>query len=77
MVKIKLIKLTCEEAVYEYYPEGKATFGIISFNRMTKEPSLVKDDGEYRSVYRGHAYHRIKKYDLKGEFKEEDLIAWY
>lgn len=77
MVTLKLIRLTDEEAVYEYHPEGRELFGVISFNRITKEPTLLKDDGKYKSDYRCHAYRKIRDYDLKGKFENDGLAAWY
>lgn len=77
MVILKLIKKTESEVIYAYYPEGKAKYGIISYNLKTKEPTLVKDDEAYISEYRGHAYQKIKEFDQNGHFEEEAMSAWY
>ncbi len=77
MVTLKLIRLTDEEVIYEYHPEDREIFGVISFNRITKEPTLLKDDEEYKSDYRCHAYRRIRDYDGHNDFPETGLVAWY
>ena len=77
MVIIKKIKVNEEKAVYAYHPEGREDFGIISFDRKTKTPTLIKDAGRIWSVYQGHAFQRIKAYDENNDFHEEGLVAWY
>lgn len=77
MVMIYLVELNENEAVYEYLPEGKKSKGKIVFNRKKKERSVIQKAEGYSSTYAFHALRRIEEYDLMGDFKKEDMVAWY
>lgn len=77
MVTLELVSLTKEKVVYKYFPEDENDFGIIQLNRVTKEPTLLKDDSRGNSVYRHHAFSKIRKYDAEGNFPKTGISAWY
>lgn len=78
METIKLIELTDEYAIYEFYPENKKECrGVIKFNRTTKDYAVLeKNDMPLFMMYASHVWYRVKNYDENNDFKEYDLVAW-
>ena len=78
MVRIELLKLTEEEAVYKYFPEQeKEKYGIVAVNRSTGKRSIRQKLEEYTSEYAFQACRQIERYIAKGDFKTSGMIAWY
>ena len=75
---IKLISLTEDEAIYEYYPEDNRNApGIVKLMRKTGERIFVKaSEDDFANMYAAHAVKRLEKYNRANEFQEEDLVAW-
>lgn len=77
MVKIELMKLTEEFAIYRYHPENSDESGIVSLNRKTGERELNEVVSDYGMNYAAHALRRIGEYQRNNEFLEKDIVAWY
>lgn len=79
MVTLKLVELSKDMVIYEYYPEDNKKYpGKIALNLKTKERIFLEDSSEdFGKRYAAHALRRIEEYNLDGEFKKEGLVAWY
>ena len=77
MLKFKLKEETEETVVYEYYPEGKTSRGLVSYNKKTNECSIVTLSTEDRHKrYALKMFSKIKEYANNNKFKTEGVIAW-
>ncbi|MDY3974541.1 MAG: hypothetical protein SOY76_07905 [Veillonella caviae] len=76
MIKLKQIWLTKKVVVYKYLPWGKEDYGIISYDLETEQPTLIKDDNQNNSEYKGKALSKIKKYHKQDNFPEEGISIW-
>lgn len=77
MVRIELLEMNEDYVRYKFFPEKSEICGIVSLNRKTGEKAIEKTVDGYGSNYAAHAIYRVSEYWEKGEFKEQDLIAWY
>lgn len=78
MLKLKVISRIAGKIVFNYYPEDKESFGIISVDESTGEMDVVRiaENDEF-GRYKIHAIKRIREF-LKGDtFATEDIVAWY
>ena len=78
MLRLELIGNTSNEVIYNYSPEGKEEYSIVSVSLSTGEPEIRKfsPNDEY-SRYLFCAITRIKKYIVEKDFPESDIVAWY
>ena len=78
MLKFKLIKNNDAEIQYAYYPEGKNDLGIVSYNKITDDYSIVMaSEKDQHHSYAWKMISRLRKYVEAGTFKEEGMVAWY
>lgn len=79
MVTLKLIELSDDMVIYEYYPEGNEKYpGKVALNLKTKERIFLEDSSDdFGKRYASHAIKKVEEYNLNGEFKKEGLVAWY
>lgn len=77
MVKIELIELTAEQAIYKYYPEKSDKFGIVVLNRKTGDREIKEMVTGYGNNYAAHALRRIEEYQRDEKFLQDDIVAWY
>ena len=78
MVRIELLKVSENEAVYKYFPEQETEkYGIVAVNRKTGERIIRKKNSDYGSEYAFHACREIERYISKGIFKPKGTVAWY
>ena len=77
MVKIELLELTEDFARYKFFPEGSEDYGIVALNRKNGERVFEKQLASYGMMYAAHALKRIEEYRKKGDFLQEDIVAWY
>jgi hypothetical protein len=79
LVTIKLIELTDDRVIYEYFPEDNQKHpGKVALDLKTKERLFLKDSTEdFGKRYAAHAIKRIEEYASKKDFKDNDLVAWY
>ena len=78
MLKFKLIENTENKAVYEYYPEGGASVGIVSYDKGTRSNSIVNlstDDRHKRYALKMLA--KLREFAQRGAFETDGTIAWY
>ena len=77
MLKYFLLEETEDRVIYKYHPENKAQFGIVSFNKNTKECcviTLAKND-----VYRRYALHmfsKMREFAKENSYRREGIVAW-
>ena len=77
MLRLELVFNSKNEAVYDYFPEGKQESGTVSINKDTGEFAVKKiavNDNHKR--YLSHAISRIEKYFKEKNFREKDTVAW-
>ncbi len=75
MLRLELISNTLNEVIYNYSPEGKEEYGIVSVSLSTGEPEIRKlspNDEYIRYLFR--AITRIKKYIVEKDFRR--VISW-
>ena len=78
MVKIELLSVDDEEAVYKYFPEQEnEKYGIVSVNRKTGKRTIQKKHNAYGSEYAFQACREIERYISSGIFKPKGMVAWY
>lgn len=77
MIRLKRLSLTNKNVVYKYIPWEKDDYGIISYDLESKQPTLIKDDNQNDSEYKGKALSKIKKYHEENSFPEEGISVWY
>lgn len=77
MVIIRLLELNKNQVIYEYLPEGQQLSGRVALDRITGERILLEKAEDYSSSYAFHAWKRMEEYAVVGEFKKEDIVAWY
>ena len=66
------------EVQYRYFPEGKAESGLVSFNKKTKEFSIVSlPEIDRHKVYALKMVTRIRKNITEDSFENDGIIAWY
>lgn len=78
MLLLELTGNMQEEAIYNYFPEGKEEYGTISINKNTGELDVKKvsvNDEHKRYLF--HAISRIEKYFKENNFRGNDTVAWY
>lgn len=77
MLILKLNSETEKKAIYYYYPEGKEVCGKVSINKMTGDVKPEASENDEFGRYLMHAVKRVKEYFENGEYKENDMVAWY
>ena len=78
MLKFTLVENKEGNALYKYFPEGGADYGIVSFNEKTGDASietLAKNDKHGR--YAMKLFKRIREMASKEAFEKEGIVAWY
>lgn len=78
MLVLKLVNNTDKKATYNYYPEGKEEFGVLSVNKVNGDINVdeVSNGDEFRR-YIGHAVPKLKTFFKSGVYETEAMIAWY
>lgn len=70
-------EITEEKITYNYYPEGKEKFGIVSLIRKDGKRVIEKlCESDKFKIYAFHALKCLEEYQKKNEFPEKDLIMW-
>lgn len=77
MLRLELVSNTQKEVIYNYFPEHDNEYGIVSINKDTGEPSIVKisPNDEFRT-YLYHAISTMERYFKEDNFRDKDTIAW-
>lgn len=78
MLKFTMVENKEGKVLYEYFPEGGAEFGVVSFNEKTGDvgiETLAKNDKHER--YALKLFKRIREMASNGNFEKEGTIAWY
>lgn len=78
MLRLELVDNTNDKVVYNYFPEGKEEYGIVSVNKNTGNLNVEKIavNDEYKR-YLFHAMSRIRKSFSENRFSEKETVAWY
>lgn len=77
MLILRLISETGKSVEYNYYPEGKKIYGKVVIDKITGDISTVCSADDEFGRYLMHAVKRIKDYFEEGEYRAEDMVAWY
>ena len=78
MLKFNMVDNKEGKVLYEYFPEGRADSGFVSFIEKTGDvsiESLAKNDRHER--YALKMFKRIREMASNGTFEKEGTIAWY
>ena len=78
MLRLELVDNTNDKVIYNYFPEGKEEYGIVSVNKNTGDLNVEKIavNDEYKR-YLFHAMSRIRKFFSENRFSEKETVAWY
>ena len=78
MMVLKLVNETATEATYNYHPEGKEVFGVLTVNKNNGDIAVIEvaENDEFRR-YLGHAAPKIKEFYDTTIYEKEVLVAWY
>ncbi len=77
LVRIVLDGLTEEVAKYRYYPEDSGDYGVVTLDRRNGNRIYETQAEGYGQTYAAHALKRIEEYQKRGDFPQEDTVAWY
>lgn len=78
MLKFNMVDSNDGKVLYEYFPEGGADSGIVSFSEKNGDisiESLAKNDRHER--YALKMFKKIRDMASKGTFEKEGTVAWY
>lgn len=78
MLKFTMVENKEGKVLYEYFPEGGAESGVVSFSEKTGDvgiETLAKNDKHER--YALKLFKRIREMASNGNFEKEGTIAWY
>ena len=78
MLKFTMVENKDGKVLYEYFPEGGAESGVVSFSEKTGDvgiETLAKNDKHER--YALKLFKRIREMASNGNFEKKGTIAWY
>lgn len=76
-MNLELELLTEELAIYKYYPEGKATYGRASIERISGKVEIFQKAKNHSGMYTPHIYGALTDFQKSGNFPERYQVAWY
>lgn len=66
-----------EKVVYNYFPEGKDSGGMLSIDKESGDIEINKiADNDSHSIYLHHAVGRVSEYQKEKKYLETDTVAW-
>ena len=78
MLLLKLIKITNNVVVYNYFPENAEDYGTIELDLKSREARLIKRAEKYKqSMYLMHAYQGLLRMLDENDFSDTRVVAWY
>ena len=78
MLILKLVKITNNVVVYNYFPENAEDYGTIELDLVSKEFTLIKRaDKCKQTMYLMHACQRLLKMLDENDFSDTRVVAWY
>ena len=78
MLILKLVKITNNVVVYNYFPENAEDYGTIELDLVSKEFTLIKWADKYKqTMYLMHAYQGILRMLDENDFLDTRVVAWY
>lgn len=66
--------------IYEYHPEDREEYGLISVDKISKEIKLEKrayDDEVHDNFFSCMMFSKLRKFIEANDYKESGIIAWY
>lgn len=77
MLKFKLIEETKEVVTYKYFPEGGTDSGVVSYDKKTKEFSIVTlSVVDKHQRYAQKMFAKIREYANNNTFRSDGVISW-
>ena len=74
MLLLKLIKITNNVVVYNYFPENAEDYGTMK----SREARLIKRADKYKqTMYLMHAYQGLLRMLDENDFSDTRVVAWY
>ena len=78
MLLLKLIKITNNVVVYNYFPENAEDYGTIELDLKSREARLIKRADKYKqTMYLMHAYQGLLRMLYENDFSDTRVVAWY
>ena len=69
-----------EVVKYEYHPEDRKEFGVISVNKKSlemKQEQAAYEDDVHDSFFSSMMFSKIRKFIKSGTYRKEGMVAWY
>ena len=78
MLILKLVKITNNVVVYNYFPENAEDYGTIELDLVSKEFTLIKRADKYKqTMYLMHVCQGLLKMLDENDFSDTRVVAWY
>ena len=78
MLILKLVKITNNVVVYNYFPENAEDYGTIELDLVSKEFTLIKRADKYKqTMYLMYACQGLLKMLDENDFSDTRVVAWY
>ena len=77
MLQLKLVENTNSKVVYNYYPEGKESYGYVSLDKSSGdvlEVGIAENDVHDR--YMHHAVSKVASFIENNNYPETEIVAW-
>lgn len=75
-MKYCLVEKTVNMVRYKYFPEGRASFGVVSYCDGQICIEMLADNDRHE-IYAFHFIKKIKEMVLGGAWEETGVVAWY
>lgn len=76
MIKLVLIQLTEDYAIYDYHPDGKDFHGSVKVDRLSGEIRIIKESPHYEAICKPHIYDQMDEFFTKKTYPRTYLIAF-
>ena len=78
MLILKLVKITNNVVVYNYFPENAEDYGTIELDLVSKEFTLIKWADKYKqTMYLMHACQGLLRMWEENDFSDTRVVAGY
>lgn len=78
MLRYVLIEENKNNAIYEYFPEGKSQPGVIGISKATGELNIIKlAETDRHRIYAAKLFRKLEEFQKKQMYNEKGVIAWY
>ena len=78
MLRYVLLEENKNNAIYEYFPEGKSQSGIIGVSKATGELNIIRlAETDRHRTYAAKLFRKLEEFQKKQLYNEKGMIAWF